>query len=152
MDGDKDGPFPRRGEGHREKDFSKPDKTVTVSSPETSAAAKAGAGHGAEERRSSSAVLPPVNSPASAGLLCPSMVDRRCKSSRELATASEAQLREGPSWKSAERKPCADGQEPDTRRRRQGEQAMDCEALVAEPGGKSGGAGKDRVLTWGDLV
>jgi hypothetical protein len=36
----------------------------------------------------------------------------------------------------------------------QGEQAMDCEALVAEVWRrKSGGdAGKDRALTWGDLV
>lgn len=36
----------------------------------------------------------------------------------------------------------------------QGEQAMDCKALVAEAWRRKcgGGAGKDRALTWGDLV
>jgi hypothetical protein len=36
----------------------------------------------------------------------------------------------------------------------QGEQAMDCEALVAKVGRRKsgGGAAKDRVLTWGALA
>jgi hypothetical protein len=48
--------------------------------------------------------------------------------------ASEAQLREGDrAWGgSVQRKPRAEVHEPHPRRRRQGEQANDCEALVAK--------------------